>query len=107
MGRTLLDVEPAQFSQESTNTFQSVNVFDPEDELINLDSQEENAETDHAESDDVESKNGDSVQEVREDLTIDFECPICFNELAEETGCMLPFQCGHPVCDDCYTQVKR
>ena len=97
-----MDVAPAQFSQESTNSFESVNVFDPEEEL--------NVETDHAESDaesDAEFQNVNSTKEVNEDLTIDFECPICFNELTEETGCVLPFQCGHPVCDDCYAQVKR
>ena len=79
-------------------------MFDPEEEL-NVET--DNAESDDAESDDAEFQNVNSTEEVKEDLTIDFTCPICINELTEETGCVLPFQCGHPVCDDCYAQVKR
>ena len=34
-------------------------------------------------------------------------CPVCFEGLSEEVGCVLAYHCGHPLCNECYEDWRN
>jgi len=48
------------------------------------------------------------IQEKNNEPNIDeWECPICYRELANNIGILFPYKCDHALCFDCFTDVIK
>jgi len=120
IGRSLLDAgDSAGFSQESDgtlydaydevageNVFVSRNplvrgiTFDPEEEM---EIREPVTDEEDSLPDNTVSANDTSCAEIGFGLT----CPACFEDITDESGCVLGYHCGHIMCDNCYADWRK
>ena len=41
------------------------------------------------------------------ELGFGLTCPVCFEILNDEIGCVLAYNCGHPLCNQCYENWRN
>ena len=107
IGRDLLDTSAADepFSQESDDG----TLYDTYEDEEGITREISNPIYGPTDADDyaVDTAADAAADAASAELGFGITCPVCFDSLSDETGCVLAYNCGHPLCNQCYDNWRK